>query len=102
MLSNPDLVEDVQLIDVREPWEEETASLPFFRLFPLSKLQVWGPSIAEQLDPSRETLVLCHHGVRSMQVATFLVSNAGFTNVKNVTSGIHAYSTQVDASVQIY
>eukprot|EP00955_Chlamydomonas_euryale_P098813 365171-Chlamydomonas_euryale.AAC.17 len=63
-------VEDVQLIDVREPWEEETASLPFFRLFPLSKLQVWGPSIAEQLDPSRETLVLCHHGVRSMQVAT--------------------------------
>ncbi|KAG1661628.1 hypothetical protein FOA52_002858 [Chlamydomonas sp. UWO 241] len=102
VLLNPALLEDVQMIDVREAWEQQTASLPHFRSYRLTQMQVWGPTIAEELDPTKETLVLCHHGVRSMQVSNFLVSKAGFTNVKNITEGIHAYSTLVDRSVPTY
>jgi hypothetical protein len=45
--------------------------------------------------------VLCHAGIRSMQMATFLTSKAGFTRVFNVEGGIHAYA-QIDPSVPFY
>eukprot|EP00898_Chlorokybus_atmophyticus_P000024 jgi/Chlat1/1021/Chrsp109S01458 len=61
----------------------------------------WAPRISSDLDPNKETLVLCHHGVRSLQAANFLLSQ-GFTNVKNVEGGIHAYSTRVNSSVPVY
>ncbi|GFR44087.1 hypothetical protein Agub_g5249, partial [Astrephomene gubernaculifera] len=93
--------EEVQLIDVREEWEWQTARLPGFRLMPLSRSSEWTADIRQQLQPQRETVVLCHHGVRSMQMAQFLVQN-GFTNVKNVTGGIDSYSKTVDPSVPLY
>lgn len=52
----------------REEREEELASLPGFQLLPLSRFEQWGPHITKLLDPSRKTICLCHHGVRSMQV----------------------------------
>jgi rhodanese-related sulfurtransferase len=53
------------------------------------------------LDPGKETLVLCHHGVRSMRAALFLASQ-GFRDVKNIEGGIDAYSRRVDSSVPLY
>ncbi|KXZ53644.1 hypothetical protein GPECTOR_6g561 [Gonium pectorale] len=100
MLSNPALREDVQLLDVREEWEWQTARIPGFTLLPLSTFSAWAGDITSRLNTERETVVLCHHGVRSMQMAQFLVGN-GFTNVKNVTGGIDAYS-RVDPSVPFY
>ncbi|EFJ48594.1 hypothetical protein VOLCADRAFT_60391, partial [Volvox carteri f. nagariensis] len=100
LLSSPPLLEEVQLVDVREEWEWQTARLPGFQLLPLSDFNSWAPDIRNRLDPERETVVLCHHGVRSMQMAQFLVQN-GFTNVKNVNGGIDAYS-RVDPSVPLY
>ena len=67
----------------------------------LCRFQEWGPQAAEMLDPEKETLVLCHHGVRSMRAAMFLASQ-GFTEVKNISGGIDAYSRQVDSSVPLY
>lgn len=96
-----DLRPQVQLVDVREEWEHQTASLPGFQLLPLSQFGAWSGSIAQRLDPGKETLCLCHHGVRSMQMATFLASQ-GFTNVKNIVGGIDAYSRGVDPSVPLY
>ena len=49
----------------------------------MCRFQEWGPQATEMLDPEKETLVLCHHGVRSMRAATFLASQ-GFQNVKNI------------------
>ena len=57
--------------------------------------------MADMLDPEKETLVLCHHGVRSMRAALFLASQ-GFQRVKNIEGGIDAYSRQVDSSVPLY
>lgn len=101
LLDNPILCEEVQFVDVREEGEHQTARLPYFRLFPLSSSADWAPHIDELLDPEKETVVLCHHGVRSMNMAQFLVSRC-FKDVKNVTGGIDAYSRAVDRSVPLY
>jgi rhodanese-related sulfurtransferase len=61
--------EEVQFVDVREQWEYDTAKLPNFKLFPLSQASNWAQTIGDQLDPDTETIVLCHHGMRSMQMA---------------------------------
>ena len=92
----------VQLIDVREENEFETARIQGFVLKPLSRLMEWGSFADKDLDPSARTVVLCHHGMRSMQVVSFLVQQAGFERVFNVSGGIDAYSRLVDPKVPRY
>jgi rhodanese-related sulfurtransferase len=93
--------EKLQLVDVREPYEIELASLPGFAVFPLSEFAEWSDKITDRLDRDTETLVLCHHGVRSAQMCQWL-SGEGFTNVKNIVGGIDAYSMLVDRTVPRY
>lgn len=93
--------EDLQLIDVREPQEVAIASLTGFKNLPLSQFHDWSGQIYSYLMPERETIVLCHHGVRSAQVCYWLLSQ-GFTKVKNVVGGIDAYAIDVDPSVPRY
>jgi len=81
----------VQLIDVREPEELALAAVAGFERFSLSEFQQWGPRLLELLDPTRETIVLCHHGVRSAQMCAFLVDQ-GFQQVQNLSGGIDALS----------
>uniref|UniRef100_A0A2P2MEV9 Uncharacterized protein MANES_02G138400 n=1 Tax=Rhizophora mucronata TaxID=61149 RepID=A0A2P2MEV9_RHIMU len=71
-MQDPKFVEEAQLIDVREPDEVATASLPGFQLLPLRQFGNWGPEITTELDLQKETYVMCHHGVRSLQVAMWL------------------------------
>ncbi|MGB3312698.1 MAG: rhodanese-like domain-containing protein [Nodosilinea sp.] len=91
----------VQLIDVREPQEVETASLDGFVNLPLSEFAAWSGTIHSQFEADRETIVLCHHGMRSAQMCSWLAQQ-GFTHLKNVTGGIDAYSLTVDRSVPRY
>jgi rhodanese-related sulfurtransferase len=91
----------LQLIDVREPSELELARVEEFQNFPLSQHAIWSSSIHGQLDPHAETIVMCHHGMRSAQMCQWLISQ-GFTNVKNLEGGIDAYSIKVDSSVPRY
>ncbi|MGB3651525.1 MAG: rhodanese-like domain-containing protein [Rivularia sp. (in: cyanobacteria)] len=91
----------IQLVDVREPQEVKTASIEGFVNLPLSEFAEWANDIQTRLDADTETLVLCHHGVRSAQMCQWLTSQ-GFTNVKNITGGIDAYSMLVDHSVPQY
>lgn len=97
----PETALDFQLVDVRESMEVEIAHLPGFQVFSLSEFPVWSESITTSLDPHKETLVLCHHGVRSSQMCQWLVTQ-GFTQVKNIVGGIDAYSSAVDRSVPKY
>lgn len=92
---------DVQLVDVREPHELEIVSLPGFINLPLSEYASWSEEIHVRLDAQKETWVLCHHGVRSAQMCQWLIQQ-GFTQVKNITGGIHAYATIVDRSLPRY
>ncbi|WP_217652015.1 rhodanese-like domain-containing protein [Hydrococcus rivularis] len=91
----------LQLIDVREPEEVEIAYLEGFEVLPLSQYEQWSQQIKTRFDPDVETLVMCHHGVRSAQMCQWLQNN-GFTNVKNVAGGIDAYSLLVDPNVPRY
>lgn len=91
----------LQLLDVREPQEVEIASIEGFVNLPLSQHDRWAQHIYTDLDPQMETLVLCHHGVRSAHMCQWLVSQ-GFTQVKNIVGGIDAYSQNIDYSVPQY
>lgn len=93
------------LLDIREPWEFETAKIAGATLFPMSTLVSHIDALeALQKDAAGQThpiVCICHHGARSMQVATFLESR-GFEQVINMTGGIHGWSQQVDPAVPTY
>ena len=89
--------DDLQLVDVREPYEHRIARLEGARLVPLRTL----PDSLGTLDPARETVVLCHHGVRSASAADFL-RGRGFRSVRNLEGGIDAWSVEVDEGVARY
>lgn len=91
----------LQLIDVREPQELALAKIPGFVNLPLSEFAQWNGEIAHRFDPHTETLVICHHGIRSAQMCQWLMEQ-GFTNVNNIAGGIDAYSLLVDSSVPRY
>ena len=89
------------VLDVREPWELQTASVQpdGFTLvhIPMGVL----PVRLGELDPDRPVACLCHHGGRSMQVAAFLAHH-GFAQVANIAGGIHAWALERDPSVPCY
>ncbi len=91
----------LQLIDVREPQEVAIASIEGFVNLPLSQFADWADKIPSRFDPHAETLVICHHGIRSAQMCQWLIAQ-GFTNVKNIAGGIDAYSMIVDPSLPQY
>jgi rhodanese-related sulfurtransferase len=84
------------LLDVRGPDEFEFANLGG-TLIPLQEL----PERLGELDPKQETIVLCHHGMRSLHAAHFLVAN-GFTRVTNLQGGIDQWSIRIDGSIPRY
>lgn len=100
-LQDPVFLEEAQLMDVREPDEVAKASLPGFKVFPLRKFGEWAPELSTTLDPEKDVYVLCHHGMRSLQVAKWLQSQ-GFKRVYNVSGGIHSYAVNVDQSIPTY
>lgn len=93
------------VLDVREPWELQTASIQALQgLENLETLAIPMNSIPArlgELDKQRPIACLCHHGMRSQSVAAFLVQH-GFETVANITGGISAWSRELDASVAQY
>jgi rhodanese-related sulfurtransferase len=85
------------LLDVREPWEFQTCHIDGAVLMPMQTV----PARQEELDPDAPVVCICHHGMRSMQVAAFL-ERAGFSQVTNLAGGVHAWAQQVDPSMPTY
>lgn len=86
-----------RLLDVREPWEIEIASVAGAASIPMREL----PGRLDELDAAQALAILCHSGGRSARVADWLVDN-GFATVANIMGGIDAWSTEIDASIQRY
>ncbi|MEO5658633.1 MAG: rhodanese-like domain-containing protein [Polaromonas sp.] len=93
------------VLDVREPWEVQTASV---RADNFTLLTIPMREIPERLaelqsihDADQPIACLCHHGVRSLQVANYL-AQSGFSEVVNLQGGIDAWSQQIDPSVARY
>jgi rhodanese-related sulfurtransferase len=91
----------LQLIDVREKNEVEIAAIEGFEVLPLSEFSQWSENILTRLNADAETIVMCHHGMRSAQLCQWLLDR-GFTNVKNVTGGIDAYARFIDPNIALY
>jgi rhodanese-related sulfurtransferase len=86
------------LLDVREPWEFEAAHMAGARPLPMGDV----PSRAHQeLDPEDYIVVICHHGVRSMNVTAWL-RQQGFEKAQSMRGGIDAWSRRVDGKVPVY
>ncbi|UXC19552.1 MULTISPECIES: rhodanese-like domain-containing protein [Comamonas] len=89
------------VLDVREPWELRTASVKpeGFELLNIPMQQI--PASLNLLDEDRPIACLCHHGMRSMQVAVFL-ERQGYSQVSNLTGGIDLWTAERDPSVPRY
>jgi rhodanese-related sulfurtransferase len=85
------------LLDVRENWEFATCQIDGSVQIAMNTI----PARIEELDEEAPVVCICHHGARSMQVAAFLERN-GFTDVTNLTGGIHAWALQVDPAMPKY
>eukprot|EP01031_Cornospumella_fuschlensis_P028895 gene28895-34869_t len=98
--------EQYQIVDVREADELQLVSLPDKNVIhlPLSTASTWTTEIIDGkiLDNTKPTICLCHHGVRSFRMASFLTSQAEFIDVYNVKGGIHAYAEEADPSIGTY
>lgn len=89
--------DDVLILDVREPNEVFVAPFPGATHIPMGEI----PSRVTELDPEREIVVVCHHGVRSAQVAIYL-ARIGFEHVLNLSGGIDAWSETADPTTPRY
>ena len=88
---------DPILLDVREPWEVQTAHIAGITPIPLQQI----PTRGLELDQDAEIVCICHHGGRSAQAAMFLEAR-GYTKVHNLQGGVDAWARQVDGTMQTY
>jgi rhodanese-related sulfurtransferase len=89
---------EMTLLDVREDWETTLAPVPADIVhIPMGQI----PQRLTELDPQRETVVICRSGGRSLQVAQFL-SAQGFASVSNLAGGILAWSRDLDPRIPQY
>lgn len=85
------------LLDVREAWEIDYCRIEGSNFIPMREVQQrW-----DELDAEAETVVICHHGVRSYHVAKFL-EHQGFGAVYNLSSGVDGWARQVDPTMKTY
>lgn len=93
-----DAGEEFILLDVREPWEFETAHIDTAKLIPMGDV----PSrVHQELDPEDHIVVVCHHGVRSLNVTAWL-RQQGFEKAQSMRGGIDAWARRVDGKVPVY
>lgn len=85
------------LLDVREPWEFAICHIDGSRLLPMREI----PSSIDDLANDQEIVVICHTGVRSLQVCYYL-QHEGFDNVMNLSGGVHAWATTIDTQMPTY
>ena len=87
----------VQLLDVREPWEHELCHIAGDLHIPMGQI----PERLADIPQHRPLIVVCHHGMRSYQVAEFLLAR-GFADVANLDGGIDAWARAVDPTLARY
>ena len=85
------------VLDVREPWEHEVCAIPNSKLLPMQEI----PARVQELPTDTDIVVVCHHGMRSLQVAQFLMQS-GLERVFNLSGGIAAWAEQVDPDMARY
>jgi len=87
------------LLDVREPWEFRICRLEGSASIPMGDIP---RAVSEQeIARDRQIIVICHHGIRSRQVALYL-EHMGYSDVINLQGGVEAWARDVDPSMPTY
>ncbi|TXK98009.1 rhodanese [Methylococcaceae bacterium HT4] len=94
LLENP---QTYFLLDVREPFEYQIANIDNSLLMPMNQVS----DRLQELEKSRAIVVVCHHGMRSENVAYYL-DQQGFTQIFNLTGGIDAWARSCDSGMALY
>ncbi|HTD25037.1 MAG TPA: rhodanese-like domain-containing protein [Terriglobales bacterium] len=90
--------EPLTILDVREPWEYAAARIEGSKHIPMGDV----PARAHQeLDPEEHIVVICHHGVRSLNVAHWLRLQ-GFEKAQSLQGGIDHWSRTIDSKIPVY
>jgi rhodanese-related sulfurtransferase len=84
------------ILDVREPWEHQLCAIAGARLIPMDQLE----ARVGELEPDRELVVYCHHGVRAAAVVQWL-RRQGIPAV-NLRGGIDAWALEADPRARRY
>ena len=84
-------------LDCREPWEYQTAHIEGTTHIPMQEI----PSRIQELRSDDHILVICHHGMRSMNVVGWL-RQQGFQKAQSVAGGIDRWSKEIDNKVPTY
>ncbi len=87
----------MRLIDVREPWEIQTASIEGAEAATEDLMN----ELIEKGDREARYVFVCHHGIRSMDAAAFFAQQ-GFKNVASMAGGIESWAVEIDQSVARY
>ncbi len=87
-----------RLVDVREPWEFARARIEGSLAMPMGEVAA---RAEQELDPDERLVVVCHLGVRSMNVTAWL-REQGFERTQSMRGGINAWSAEVDPTVGSY
>ncbi len=86
------------LLDVREAWEFATARIADSKHIPMGEIPA---RYGQELAPEDHIVVICHHGVRSMYVTSWL-QQQGFGKVQSLRGGIDRWAREIDTSVAVY
>jgi rhodanese-related sulfurtransferase len=89
--------QEIIVLDVREPWEREAASISGSRHIPMADV----PARLQEIDPDAHIVVYCHHGVRSLSVTDWL-RQQGHERVQSLAGGIDRWSVEIDPKVPRY
>ena len=95
LIDNPD--KPLLLLDVREAIEFDYCHIEGSLLMPMQSI----PQRLADLPKDKTIVTICHHGMRSQQVAHFLLQN-GFTDIINLTGGVNAWAAEVDNTMPRY
>lgn len=87
----------IDMLDVREPWEQKICLIAESRTIPMGELQQRSAELANE----KPLVVICHHGMRSFH-ATLWLRSQGFGNAVNLEGGIDAWAREIDPSMQRY
>ncbi len=85
------------LLDVREGWEYNLCALSGSVHIPMGQIQ----ARLNELDRNREIVVVCHHGMRSNQVAHYMAQQ-GYAKLYNLSGGIDAWAREIDQNMRTY
>ncbi|MBC7781949.1 MAG: sulfurtransferase [Proteobacteria bacterium] len=85
------------IIDVREGWEHQRAHIEGSLHIPMQSI----PGRLGELDPAAAYVLVCHHGMRSYQVAEFMARH-GFERLYNLSGGIDAWASAVEPGMARY